>query len=123
VLHDPTYPRTYPPVAALERTVQLFFALVEQKGGSPEVARQYRHLCEEAGLRFIEQRGWFWADSPRELLAWYRDILLSTRANLIAQELATVEEVSALAREMDASQETAEFGASTLQVDLIAEVP
>jgi hypothetical protein len=56
-------------VAALERTVHLFFALVERKGGSPEVARQYRHVCEEAGLRFIEQRGWFWADSPRELLA------------------------------------------------------
>jgi ubiquinone/menaquinone biosynthesis C-methylase UbiE len=123
LLHDPTYPRTHPPVHALERMIRLFFGLVERKGGSLEVAWQYRQICQQAGLRFIEQRGWFWANDPRELLAWYRDNLLGMRDNLVAADLATDEEVNALVREMDASHETVEFGASNLVVDMIAEVP
>jgi ubiquinone/menaquinone biosynthesis C-methylase UbiE len=123
VLHDPSYPWVHPPVPALGRIAPLFFALVERKGGAVDVARQYRRICEQADLRWIEQRGWFWAADPRELLAWYRDILLSMRANLVAQSLAREDEIDALAQEMDAAHGTAEFGAASLVVEMIAEVP
>jgi ubiquinone/menaquinone biosynthesis C-methylase UbiE len=126
ILHDPSYayPRAHPPVPALERFVRLFFALVEQMGGTPAVARQYRRICDQADLRFVEQRGWFWVpEGARELLAFYRDVLLSMRGNLLAQRLAGDDEINALVQEMDGAQGTAEFGASMLGVDLIAEVP
>jgi hypothetical protein len=72
----------------------------------------------------IEQTGRFRVtDDPRELLAFYRDSLLSMRRNLVAQGLARDDEIEALVQEIDAAQGTVEFGASVLQVELIAEVP
>jgi hypothetical protein len=76
---------------------------VERKGSAVGVAQRYRRICEQADLRLIEQRGWFWVGDPRELLAWYRDILVSMRANLVAQGLARDGEIDSLVRKMDAA--------------------
>ena len=123
ILYDPRYPRAHPPVAALERTIRLFYALVERKGGTLDVVQQYRRICEQAGLRYIDQHGWFWCSDPRELLVWYCDNLLGMRGNLVAHNLATEEEVNVLVREMETAQETVEFAATNLIVDMITEVP
>jgi ubiquinone/menaquinone biosynthesis C-methylase UbiE len=125
VLHDPHYPCFDPPVPAAERIIRLFFALVERRGGTVEVARHYRAVCEAAGLRLVSQRGWFAvAQDPRDHLALYRDILLSMRGTLVAQSLATDEEIETLAQEMDAARtENVQFGTVTLLVEMIAEVP
>jgi ubiquinone/menaquinone biosynthesis C-methylase UbiE len=122
-LNDPNYPRVHPPVPALGRVVPLFLALVERKGGCPSVARRYREICARADVRLVEQRGFFLANDPRELLAWWRDVLLSMRGSLVAQGLAQDEEIDALVQEMDAAQKTVEFGAAMLMVEMIAEVP
>jgi ubiquinone/menaquinone biosynthesis C-methylase UbiE len=122
-LNDPNYPWVHPPVPALGRVFPLFFALVERKGGSPGVGQRYREICERADVRLVEQRGWFLANDPRELLALYRDVLLSMRGNLVAQGLAQDEEIDALVQEMDAAQDAVEFGAALLTVEMIAEVP
>jgi ubiquinone/menaquinone biosynthesis C-methylase UbiE len=124
LLSDPNYPRFYPPVPASERIQRLFFGLVERKGGTPDMARRYGPICEEAGLRVIEQRGRFRvSDDPGEELVIYRDVLVNMRSNLLAQGLATDEEINALVREMDAARATVTFGTSVLAVEMIAEVP
>jgi ubiquinone/menaquinone biosynthesis C-methylase UbiE len=124
VLHDPHYPCFDPPVAAAERILRLFFALVERRGGTVEVARQYRALCVEAGLRLVHQRGWFGvADDPRDYLALYRDILLSMRHTLVAQGLTTEEDIDVLAQEMETAREAVRFGTMTLMMEMVAEVP
>jgi ubiquinone/menaquinone biosynthesis C-methylase UbiE len=123
-LRDANYPRFHPPVPASERINHLFFALVERRGGTPDVAQQYRRLCEEANLRLIEQRGWFWvADDPGDLLALYRDAFVSMRPSLVAENLTTDEEINALVRETDTARCTTEFGAYVLMVAMIADVP
>jgi ubiquinone/menaquinone biosynthesis C-methylase UbiE len=126
VLYDPiySYPRFHPPVPAAERIQRLFFALVERKGGTLGVARQYRRICEQADVRLIEQRGRFVVpDDPRELLVLFRDMLLSMQGNLVAENLATDDEIDALVGEMDATPSAVEFGAGPLGVEMIAEVP
>jgi hypothetical protein len=57
-LHDRHYACFDPPVQANERILQLFFDLVEHRGGTPEVARDYRGVCERAGVHLVAQRGW-----------------------------------------------------------------
>jgi ubiquinone/menaquinone biosynthesis C-methylase UbiE len=124
VLHDPHYPCFDPPVPAAERIIRLFFALVERKGGTTEVTRHYRALCAQAGLRLVEQRGWFMvAPDPGDLVTQYRDLLLSMCGNLVACGLATEEEIAALAREMDAARDAVQFVAASLVVEMVAEVP
>jgi ubiquinone/menaquinone biosynthesis C-methylase UbiE len=124
VLYDPHYPCYDPPVPAAERIMRLFFALVERKGGTVDIALRYDQLCERAGLRLLAQRGLFAvAKDPRDYLALYRDILLSMRENLLAQNLATVGEIDMLVQAMDAAQTTVRFGTLSLAVEMIAEVP
>lgn len=124
VLHDPHYPRFDPPVPAAERTIRLFFALVERTGGSVDVARRYRTLCTEAGLRLVEQRGWFGvAQDPRDYLALYRDTLRGMGGNLVAEGLETEQGIAALMQEMDAAREAVRFGTLTLAVEMVAAVP
>jgi hypothetical protein len=89
--------RLRPNADAEPRVIPLSVALVERKGGTPDVARKYRWLCESADLRVIEQRGWFLvANDLRVIRAWYRDILLSRRDNLVVQRLAREDEIDAL---------------------------
>jgi ubiquinone/menaquinone biosynthesis C-methylase UbiE len=128
-LPDPNYPWVHPPVSAVRRFQSLFLGLVARKGGTQDVARRYQQICEQADLRVIEQRGWFrvlctgTSYDPGEHLALYRDVVLSMRSNLVAENLATDEEVEALAREMDAAQGTVESGVAHLIVEVIADVP
>jgi ubiquinone/menaquinone biosynthesis C-methylase UbiE len=124
LLSDPNFPRFYPPVPASVRIQRLFFGLVERKGGTPDMARRYGPICEQAGLRVIEQRGRFRvADDPGEELVSYRDVLVNMRSNLLAQGLASEEEINALVQEMDAARVTVTFGTGVLAVEMIAEVP
>jgi hypothetical protein len=123
-LPDPNYPRFEPAVPTRQRTYRLYLDLVERRGNARDVARQYRRVCEQADLRLIEQRGGFIVfDDPGEGLASYRDTFLSMRGNLVAENLATDEEIDALARELDAARETVEFATTFLFVEMIAEVP
>jgi SAM-dependent methyltransferase len=128
-LPDPNYPRVHPPVPAVGRFWSLFSGLVARKGGTADVARQYHRICELADLRVIEQRGWFrvlstgTSEDPGEDLALYRDTLLGMQCNLVAENLATDQEVEALAREMDAARATVESGLAHLIVEVMAEVP
>jgi SAM-dependent methyltransferase len=124
VLADPNHPRFEPAVPARERTRRLYDALVARSGRAPDVARQYQRICEQADLRLIEQRGAFIGfDDPGDGVAAYRDFWLSMRGNLVAEHLATDEEIDALARELDAARGTVEFATSPLSVEMIAEVP
>ena len=58
-LHDRDYPSFDPPIPAVGRIIQLFFDLVQHRGGTVDVARDYRGLCDRAGLRLVSLRGWF----------------------------------------------------------------
>jgi hypothetical protein len=53
----------------------------------------------------------------------YRDVVLGMQSNLVAENLATDEEVEALAREMEAARGTVESGVAHLIGEVIAEVP
>jgi ubiquinone/menaquinone biosynthesis C-methylase UbiE len=128
-LPDPNYPWVHPPVPAVSRFMSLFLGLTAGKGGTQDVARNYQRICEQADLRVIEQRGWFrvlstgTSNDPGEDLALYRDVVLSMRSNLVAENLATDEEIEALARELDSARNTVESVMAHLIVEVIAHVP
>jgi SAM-dependent methyltransferase len=124
-LDDPAYPRTTPPVPALERIWTLTYAAIGRAGGTPDVARRYPALCAAAGLRLVEQRGTFLLlDDAAALPAFGRSYVASLRRRLVALGLATDAELDALLRELDAV-ETGALRAPTgpLSVVAIAEVP
>jgi hypothetical protein len=52
-----------------------------------------------------------------------RDVLLGMRGSLVAEILATDENIAPLAREMDAARDTAAYATGPLNVEMIAEVP
>jgi ubiquinone/menaquinone biosynthesis C-methylase UbiE len=124
-LHDRHYSCFDPPVQANERILQLFFDLVEHRRGTVEVARDYRGVCERAGVHLVAQRGWIpVAQDPRDYVALYRDILLSMRGTLVSQGLSSEEEIEVLVREMDSAMGLPlRFGSITPLVEMIAEVP
>jgi ubiquinone/menaquinone biosynthesis C-methylase UbiE len=121
ILHDTDYRCFDPPVPAAERILRLFFALVERRGGTVEVARRYRALCAEAGLHLVDQRGWFTV-AP-DACDRRRDSLLGMRGTLVAEGLATEEDIEVLAKEMETARDTVQFGTSPLLVEMVAEVP
>jgi ubiquinone/menaquinone biosynthesis C-methylase UbiE len=125
VIHDPHYPCFDPPIPAAERIIRLFFDLVERRGGALEVARDYRGICEQAGLHLVSQRGWFAvAGDGREYVALYRDILLSMHDTIVSVGLSSDEEIEGLVREMEtAMREPLRFSTVCLTVEMIAEVP
>jgi SAM-dependent methyltransferase len=124
VLHDPHYPCFEPPLPAAQRIFRLFCALVDRKGGTVEVARQYAALCADAGLRLVQQRVWGGvADDPRDYVDLYRDILLSMRGSLVTQGLATEDDIVTLVQDMEAARDSVQLGITTLQIEMVAEVP
>ena len=129
VAHDnlpgPPYACFVPPVPAVERLFALHAAHMRGRGASPDVAYHYPALCEAAGLRLLSEQGGFTVrHEANDLLAIYRDEVLTSRAGLLAHDLATDEEIKALVGDFDAAIASSQhFGTSPMFVQMIAVVP
>jgi hypothetical protein len=53
----------------------------------------------------------------------YRDILLSMRGYLVTQGLATEDDIVTLVQDMEAARDSVQLGMTTLQMEMVAEVP
>jgi SAM-dependent methyltransferase len=118
------YPALTPPVPALQRVDELVHAGVKARGGAYHAANQFPPLCRDAGLRFLDQRGFLPAAEPVALLETFQAVLRSLASGVIAQGLTTATEVDDLLSELEVAKSgeyVSSFG--NLYIEMIAEVP
>jgi ubiquinone/menaquinone biosynthesis C-methylase UbiE len=125
LVEDARYPRYDPPVPASERAWELLYAAARGRGAAANVARRLPGLCEEAGLRILDARGFFRVMTPaQEFLDPTHAALLSARGSIVGTGLATEADVDAIAEELAAAGGQAfHITQGPLGVQVIAVVP
>ncbi|MGI9148751.1 MAG: methyltransferase domain-containing protein [Chloroflexota bacterium] len=122
---DPGSPRCGPRVPAITRIFALHEAHMRHRGAAPDVAWRYADLCIDAGLRLIEQQGFFTmhATDAAIVLDISGAILSTQREGLVRAGLTHEGEVEALLAEVDAARVRGlRLSTSPVFVELIAEV-
>jgi SAM-dependent methyltransferase len=104
ILDDERSPRCEPDVPAQTRVWELILALFEKRGLSPGVARDHRGLAEAQGLRVVAQRGKFAVMEPADGFEIVLQLLIASRAQLIATSLVSAAEVERLQQELEAAK-------------------
>ncbi len=96
------------------------------RGAAPDVAKDYRRLCQAAGLIEVSQRGFFLVGSGSVVpqLRSNQALQRGLRTQLIEQDIASAEDVDTVLQQLQAAEEW-EFQVyfRGMQVELIAQVP
>lgn len=132
VAHEPLFaspvPKSQPEVPGFDMIFRWLFQMQQSIGASPDVARHYHALCQEAGMIEVSQRGFFnsGATGARASMALrlLQETLRSSRAAIVKHGIASEEQVDGVLRQVMES-ETWDFQAlfGLPYVELIARVP
>jgi len=130
LVHTPLFfdpdPRTEPALPAHTVVRQWLGEVMRRRGASPDVGRDYRRLCQAAGLIEVSQRGFFQveAGSVAAHLRNSQAMVRGLRTQLVEQGIAAAEDVDVVLQQLQAA-EAWEFQVyfTGTQVELIAQVP
>ncbi|GEM_PF-1670083 len=98
--------QSVPAVPAINATQDMWARTMRARGASPDVGTQFTAVCAAAGLREVDQHGWFSnrAASPAVSLAGVRATTISYRAAIMETGTATAAEIDALNQELEEAE-------------------
>jgi SAM-dependent methyltransferase len=125
-LPDAPLPRSEPDVAEIQQVLRWCRDVGLRRGGSPDVARHFHTICQQAGLREVSQRvfGPVESHDARQSIPFYRETLVAVRPALLQHGVASEGEIDVtLGRLTEAEGWEFEVLFALVLVELVAQVP